>query len=275
MRIDAHQHFWQYNQEEYGWISYDMNCLKRDFLPDDLSKILQKNDVEGSIAVQARQTLAETQWLVELADSNDMIKGVVGWVDLCSRDLERQLEWFSQHPKLKGVRHVLHDEPDDRFMLRRDFLKGIGMLKNYGLKYDILIFEKHLPHTIEMVKKFPDQSFVVDHIGKPRIKDQVFSPWRENVQILSGLPNIYCKLSGMITEADWNNWTYDDIIPYMDICLDAFGPDRLMIGSDWPVCTAAGEYSDVIAIVRRFISDLSDQEQDQILGTTCSSFYNI
>ena len=210
MLIDAHQHFWHYNPKEYGWISDRMEKLKRDFLPADLIPELQAMKFEGTIAVQARQSLEETRWLLTLADENNFIKGVVGWVDLCSEEAEDQLKEFSANSKFVGVRHVVHDEPDDRFMARKDFRRGISSLQKYSLTYDLLIFPKHLPLAMELVKEFPDQPFVLDHIAKPDIKGQRREPWASGIRKLAQLPNVYCKLSGMVTEADWKSWKKDD-----------------------------------------------------------------
>ncbi|MBC8446055.1 MAG: amidohydrolase family protein, partial [Chloroflexi bacterium] len=215
MKIDAHQHFWHYNPDEHVWMTDAMSGLKRDFLPADLAPLLAQVGLDGSIAVQARQTLQETEWLLELADRRDFIKGVVGWVDLRSADVEAQLATYAQHPKLKGVRHVVHDEPDDEFMLRAEFLRGLGKLQALGLAYDLLLFPKHLPVAVEVVKQFPAQRFVLDHIAKPFIKDKVVSPWDEQLRELAQFDNVYCKVSGMVTEADTENWQPADFRPYL------------------------------------------------------------
>ncbi|RME72172.1 MAG: amidohydrolase [Chloroflexi bacterium] len=275
MKLDAHQHFWQYNPEEYGWIGPDMAVLKQDRLPEDLLPLLQSAGLDGSIAVQARQSLAETAWLLELADRYPFIKGVVGWVDLCSPQVDQQLEQFSTHPKFRGVRHVVQDEPDDRFMLREDFLRGLGRLRRFGLTYDILIFPRHLPVAIEVVKKFPDQPFVLDHIAKPYIKDGRLSPWDADIRRLAELPNVVCKVSGMVTEADWQDWQADDFYPYLDVVFDAFGPERLMFGSDWPVCTLAGSYRQVVDLLAGYTARLSPAEQAAVWGQTAQKFYGV
>ncbi|MDP4223310.1 MAG: amidohydrolase family protein, partial [Bacteroidota bacterium] len=237
MKIDAHQHFWKYNSAEYAWISDSMRVLKRDFLPEDLRKELKTIGFEGSVAVQARQTTDETRWLLGLAEEFDFIKGVVGWIDLCYPEAEDQLAEFSSHAKFTGVRHVLQDEPDDQFMLRDSFLKGISLLVKFNLVYEILIFTRHLPYAAKLVEKFPEQKFVLDHMAKPLIRDKLLSPWREGIQQLAFHPNVYCKLSGMVTEASWTGWRKKDFTPYLDVIFESFGPSRLMIGSDWPVCT--------------------------------------
>jgi L-fuconolactonase len=275
MKIDSHQHFWRYNEDEFSWINDQMSVIRKDFLPSDLKAELEGSGFKGSIAVQARQKLAETSWLLELATHHSFIRGVVGWVDLCSPELTKQLEMFSSNKKLVGVRHVIHDEPDDNFMLRSDFMKGMEQLRKYGLTYDILIFPKHLPNTLQLIKTFPDQVFVLDHIAKPDIKNQVFSPWKENIEKLAKYSNVYCKMSGMVTEASWEGWKQDDFNFYMETILENFGPNRVMIGSDWPVCTVAASYSEVVGIVQNYIKKLSPAEQNQILGENACKIYNI
>lgn len=276
MKIDSHQHFWKYSEAEYGWIDDRMAVLKRNFLPEDIEPLLTENGFSGSVAVQARQTAGETRWLLSLAGKHDFIKGVVGWVDLCSEDnLRRQLDEFCNSPKLAGVRHVVHDEPEDGFMLRDDFLKGISILKDYGLTYDLLLFPKHLPVAQLVVSMFPEQKFVVDHISKPLIRDRIYDPWKDDIQMLAENKNVWCKLSGMVTEADWKNNTCTDFHPYLDIVFRAFGPDRLMAGSDWPVCTVSREYRDVINIVRDYISEMPDEVREKILGLNCIEFYSL
>jgi L-fuconolactonase len=273
MKIDSHQHFWHYNTSEFGWIGDNMSVLKRDFLPSDLEVALKNIGLDGSIAVQARQSLDETKWLLQLASENPFIKGVVGWVDLCSLEIESQLVEFSKNKKLVGVRHVIHDEPDDNFMARADFQYGIGLLSIFGLTYDLLLFPKHLKLATELVTRFPNQKFVLDHISKPLIKDQIIEPWKKDIIELSKRPNVYCKLSGMVTEANWSNWKPEDFKKYLDVVYTCFGEDRLMIGSDWPVCTVAGDYKNVMSIVTKFTKKLKPQAQAKILGENCQKFY--
>lgn len=275
MKIDSHQHFWIYNPAEYGWINESMNFLKRNFLPEDLLPVLEKNGISGTIAVQARQTPEETRWLLRLAEEYDFIKGVVGWVDLRSDKLKQQLDEFCRWKKLAGVRHVIHDEPEDGFMLRDDFLKGISLLKEYNLTYDLLVFPKHLPVAESLASIFPGQKFVLDHIAKPLIKNRILDPWKEDIIRLADHPNIYCKISGMVTEADWQNHTREDFIPYLDAVFEAFGPERLMAGSDWPVCLLAGDYRNVTGIVEDYISDLPSGIREKILGMNCINFYGL
>jgi len=275
MKIDAHQHFWKYSPEEYIWINDEMQVLKRDYLPEDLKPQVIKYGFHGTVAVQARQSFAETRWLLGLAEKNEFIKGVVGWVDLCSGKLEDQLSEFLSDAKFTGVRHVLQDEPDDFFMLRDEFLEGIRLLQKFNLTYDILIFAKHLPQTRDFVKLFPDQIFVLDHIAKPEIKHKRLSPWKENIVKLAQLENVYCKLSGIVTEADWLNWKVEDFRPYIETVLDAFGTGRLMIGSDWPVCRLAGNYADIMEIPDKFLSGLSIHERNAIFGLNAIKVYHL
>ncbi len=275
MFIDSHQHFWRYIPENYGWISDGMDVLKRDFLPADLKPLLQSIGFDGAVVVQARHLLEETGWLLELASEQDFIKGVVGWVDLCSPTVAHDLEKYMAHPKFKGVRHILHDEPDDNYMLMPDFQRGLRELKAFGLTYDLLLRPRHIPVAIQLVRNFPDQPFVVDHIAKPLIKDHVFSPWERDFRELAAFDNVACKVSGMVTEADWKNWTPDDINPYLDIVFNAFGTDRLMIGSDWPVSTLCGDYASVMNVVIDYVQKLSPQERKGVLGDNCVRFYRL
>lgn len=275
MNIDSHQHFWKYNPAEYGWISDQMKVLRRDYLPAGLWPELQRNSFHGSIAVQARQTLTETQWLLELADQNPFIKGVVGWIDLCAADAEQQILKFVKNPRFVGVRHIIQDEPDEAFMLRAEFINGLRCLQKYDLTYDLLIFPKHLTNAIKLVDRFPGMRFVIDHLAKPLIKKQIISSWREGLIEIAHYPNTWCKISGMVTEADWQNWKYEDFVPYLDTVLESFGPDRVLIGSDWPVCTLAGNYHKVIAIVLRFIEKYSSGQQAAILGQNAKIVYKL
>ena len=276
MKIDSHQHFWHFNTEDYGWMGDNMSAIKRDFLPADLLPELESIGFDGSVAVQARQSLEETNWLLELASKNPHIKGVVGWIDLQSADAEAQLREFAKHTKAVGVRHVIHDEPELDFMLRPAFIQGVKLLENYNLAYDILIFEKHLSNTLKFVSQFSEkQVFVVDHIAKPLIKNNILEPWAELITELAQHPNVYCKVSGMVTEADWSNWTPDQIHQYLDVVFAAFGADRIMIGSDWPVCLVAGKYSEVMNVVIDYISGLSAEDQAKVLGGNAVKAYKL
>lgn len=274
-KIDAHQHFWHYSPEAYPWISDKMSILKRDFLPADLQPLLQANGYSGCIAVQASQTEEESRFLLELAGQNDFIKGVVGWIDLQDYHVKHAIKKWADHPKLCGFRHIIHDEPDDQFMLRPEFMRGVKALGAFNLPYDILIFEKHLPATLQFVSYLPDIKLVVDHIAKPKIKQHEYSPWQENIKSLAQYPNVYCKISGMVTEADWQNWKEEDFQPYLDTIVEAFGTDRLMIGSDWPVCLLAAEYGKVMAIVEHYFHAFSATEKEKIFGLNAMKFYNI
>jgi L-fuconolactonase len=275
MTIDSHHHFWKYGIEEYGWIDDTMKVIRRDFLPADLKKEIQAAGIDGVVSVQARQTLEENRFLLDFARRNDFIKGVVGWVPLIDPNVRGALEEFAQQPKAKGVRHVLQGEPDDRYILREDFNRGIALLKDLGLVYDILIFERHLPQTLQFVDRHPDQVFVLDHIAKPRIKDGYLSPWQTNIVQLAHRPNVYCKISGMVTEADYQNWTEEELTPYIDTVVSAFGPKRVMFGSDWPVCLVACPYGRWVEIVKRRIAELSETEQRRILGETAVEAYKL
>jgi L-fuconolactonase len=275
MRIDAHQHFWMYSPQEYGWINSDMAVLKKDRLPDDLFILLESVGIGATVAVQARQTLAETSWLLELADQHDFIKGVVGWLDLCSLELRSQLSRFSAHPKFRGVRHVIQVEPGDRSLLRKGFLRGIGMLAEFGLTFDILIFPQHLTTACDLVARFPEQRFVLDHIAKPRIKDGLITQWAADVRRLAAFPNVFCKVSGMVTEADWQQWQQDDFRPYLEVVLETFGAQRTMFGSDWPVCILAGTYADVVEVVSPFVGQLPHTDQVAFWGETAQRFYGL
>jgi len=275
MRIDAHQHFWHFNPDEHVWMTEEMALLKRDFLPDDLLPLLKATGFDGSIAVQARQNLEETRWLLQLAEEHSFIRGVIGWLDLCSPDLPVQLERFARHPKLVGVRHVLHDEPDDRFMLRPEFMRGIAMLSPFDLTYDLLLFPKHLRAASQLVQAFPAQSFILDHIAKPRIADRILSPWDEDLRALASFTNVSCKLSGMVTEARWKEWKRDDFRSFLDVVFDAFSPERLMIGSDWPVSTLSGDYASTMQIVIDYIQQLPFAVHSGILGGNCARIYKI
>ncbi len=274
MRIDSHQHFWRYNSAEHAWISDEMAQLRRDFLPEDLWPLLQGVAFDGCIAVQVRQTLDETNWLLEIAGKHDFILGVVGWIDLRSPDLLSQLEASATHPKLSGVRHIVQDEADDEFMLRSDFLRGISMLEQFDLTYDLLIYPKHLRAAKRLVEKFPGQKFVLDHMAKPGIAEGRLTPWKEDLAELALSPNVFCKLSGMVTEAKWKAWEPEDFRRYLDTVIDAFTPERVMIGSDWPVCTLSADYRATLQVVIDYVQQFPVSIQSAILGETCARFYS-
>jgi L-fuconolactonase len=275
MRIDAHQHFWCYNEREYAWIGPEMAALRRDFLPSDLRPLQQALGIDGTIAVQARQTAEETRWLQALAEQHREIRGVVGWVDLCDPVLGRQLEVLCARGGLCGVRHVVQDEPDDRYLLREDVLRGIALLAGFGLTYDLLIYPRHLATAYEFVARFPEQRFVLDHIAKPPIAEGKLSPWREGVRRLAEHPHVYCKVSGMVTEADWTSWREADFRPYLDVVVEAFGTNRIMFGSDWPVCTVAGSYGQVMDLAYSYAAQFSPAEQAAMEGGNAACFYGL
>ena len=274
-RIDAHHHLWKYSATEYGWIGEDMRCLRRDYLPLDLQAEMESAGVQSSVAVQARQTLEETRWLLRLAEEYPFIAGVVGWASIASPDFPAHLEALRASPKLKGLRHVLQDEPDDAFMLREDFQRGITAMRDIGLVYDILIHERHLPYAAQLADRNPNQIFVLDHLAKPKIRAGELSPWRGHLHQLAQRPNVYCKLSGMVTEADWNHWTVKDLRPYVEAALESFGPQRLLAGSDWPVCTVAASYERWWKTLGKLISALSSSEQESILGGNAIEVYRL
>jgi len=274
-RVDAHQHFWVYNQKEYKWIDVSTVKLQRDFLPSHIDKELKRNGIDFCVSVQAQQTLQETKWLLELAQNNSFIKGIVGWVDLKSISVEQDLEQFAAYKKFKGVRHVLQDEDDDRYMFQPDFKQGLRQLEKYGLTYDILIYPRQIKYACALVSEFPQQKFIIDHLAKPLIKEGKIEPWKKDIQELAKADNVFCKLSGMVTEASWDSWKQEDFVPYMEILLEIFGPNRLLFGSDWPVCTVAAKYEQVLGIVTNFISFLSPAEQAHIMGQNAIAFYNL
>jgi len=277
MKIDSHQHFWKFNKKEYGWMGEEMKVLKKDFLPNTLHPIIRSIGIDGTIAVQARQSLEETRWLLQLAGENAFIKGVVGWVDLCSSELHVQLQEFASTDKFCGVRHVLHDEPDDHYMLSDDFKNGISRLQDFDLTYDLLLFPQHLSIASKLVAEFPEQRFVLDHIAKPQIKNGKIDVWAKNLKQLAGYPNVLCKVSGMVTENNWNRWNQSDFIPYLDVIFECFGWERIMFGSDWPVCTVAAEYLEVLGIIRNYLrkNEFSEQVLNAVLGGTAQYFYGI
>jgi len=275
MRIDAHHHFWHYDPVEYDWIDDEMHVIRRDHLPADLKRELKSAGVDGVVSVQARQCLAETEWLLELAADHDFIKGVVGWVELVSPGVEETLERLARAPKLKGLRHVIQGEPDDEYILGAAFNRGIRSLTRFGLAYDILIFPRHLPSTIRFVDQHPEQIFVLDHIAKPLIRDGAVEPWAQLIRDLARRPNVFCKVSGLVTEAHYEFWTEAQLRPYFEIVLEAFGPPRLMFGSDWPVCLVACEYARWHGLVSRWIKELSLDEQARVLGGTAMEAYKL
>jgi L-fuconolactonase len=275
MLIDAHQHFWRYSAAEYPWIGAGMERLARDHLPADLAAAARPCGIQGSVAVQARQSIEESRWLLELAAADPFIKGVVGWVDLRSDQAADELDLFAADPRFVGVRHVVQDEPDPRFLLDAAFVRGLERLQPRGLTYDLLLYPHQLPAAIELAGRLPEQPFVLDHLAKPRVKAGELDPWRHDVAALARYPNVRAKLSGLVTEAAWRAWRPADFAPYLEVALEAFGPERLMFGSDWPVCLLAAEYADVVGIVDDCIGRLAPAEQQAIRGGTALEFYGL
>jgi L-fuconolactonase len=273
-RIDAHQHFWQFDPVRDSWIDDSMQKIQRDFLPDDLLPLLQQNQFSGCVAVQASQSEDETNFLVDLASKNDFIKGIVGWVDLRDENITERLEYFSTHKKLKGFRHVVQGEADD-FMFREDFRNGISALKPFNYTYDILIFHRQLPAAISLVRDFPDQQFVIDHIAKPDIKSGDIISWKNGIEEIAKYENVSCKISGMVTEANWNNWKTNDLKPYLDVVFENFSKEKLMFGSDWPVLNVASDYSEVVKTLEDYVQQLSIEDQNKIWFENAVSFYKL
>jgi L-fuconolactonase len=272
--IDAHQHFWFYESTKHSWINDEMAIIRKDFLPANLQPVLEENGIEGCIAVQADQREEETDFLLKLSAENNFIKGIVGWIDLRSDKLVQRLEYYSQFSAIKGFRHVLQGE-EPSFMLQPDFLKGISKLNKYNFAYDILIFPNHLTAALQLVKQFPDQPFIIDHIAKPYIKNGLIDEWKKGIKALAVYPNVYCKISGMVTEGNMRNWKLSDFTPYLDVVTEAFGINRIVYGSDWPVCLAAGSYSSVINIVKNYFSSFSVEEQQLFFGKNAKAFYHL
>jgi L-fuconolactonase len=276
MRIDSHQHFWKYSAEDYGWMSSpSLADLRKDRLPEDLKPLLDQHQLDGCIAVQARQRLAETDWLLSLAASNAFIKGVVGWVDLRSPDVTGQLEKYRSNKKLVGVRHVVQDEPDDQFMLGRDFQRGIAALADFDLAYDILIYPNQLPAALSLVEAFPNQRFVIDHIAKPRIKTKEIDTWADYTRRLASHSNVWCKVSGMVTEADWTNWVPNDFEPYLKHIFSVFSIEKLMYGSDWPVSTLAADYGKAFNLVNNLLRSRTARDQTLFFGQNAVQLYRL
>ncbi len=275
MKVDAHQHFWKFDAVRDSWITDDMAVIQRDFLPEDLQPLLHKNGFDGCVTVQSDQSESENDFQLENAETYDFIRGVVGWVDLRSPDIEERLQYYNSFKKMKGFRHVLQGEAQRDLMLQPDFTRGIGLLNKYNFTYDLLIFPDQLLFAKELVVQFPDQPFVLDHIAKPLIKKGNMEPWKMAIHAAAQHQNLYCKLSGMVTEADWQGWTKDDIYPYLDVVLESFGPDRIMFGSDWPVCLVAASYDKVVALMTDYFSSFRQSEQEQFFGGNATRFYKL
>ena len=272
--IDAHQHFWHYDPVQHSWINDEMAGIRKDFMPADLESVLNTNGIEGCVSVQADQTEKETDFLLQLSAENNFIKGIVGWVDLRSAKLEERLEHYAAYKKIKGFRHILQGE-EPSFMLQPEFTRGIGLLQQYQFTYDILVYPKHLPAALQLVQKFPNQAFVIDHIAKPFIKDGLIDEWKKDMAAIAAYPNVHCKISGMVTEANMRKWKQADFEPYLDAVTELFGINRIMYGSDWPVCLAAGSYESVINIVKKYFAVFSDHEQQLFFGRNAATFYHL
>lgn len=275
MNIDSHQHFWLYDSARDAWIDDSMRVLKHDFLPADLAAQLDANHLDASIAVQADQSERETLFLLDLAKRTKRIAGVVGWTDLVSPQVDRRLQFYSQFQKLCGFRHVAQSEPDDHFLLRTDFVRGIARLHEFGFTYDILIYPRQLPAAMELVARFPQQRFVVDHLAKPEIKAKNIGTWADQMGSMARNRNVYCKLSGLVTEADWRRWTPADFEPYLDAVFQAFGTDRLMFGSDWPVCLLAASYQQVKKTIEDYVDRKAPAAKGDIFGANAVRFYDL
>jgi L-fuconolactonase len=274
-KIDSHQHFWNYDPATHGWITDDMEIIRQDFLPEDLEPILNEYGFSGCVSVQADQTETENHMLIEHAMRNSFIKGVVGWVDFKAANVEERLAYYQQFEKLKGFRHILQGEADRAFMLNADFKRGIAKLKQFGYTYDILIYTDQLGYANEFAAAFPDQPFVIDHLAKPKIKDGDIDQWANDMQAIAKNENVSCKLSGMVTEADWQGWKAADFAAYMDIIFGAFGADRVMFGSDWPVCRVAATYGEMLSIPEAYVAKLSATEQEKFWGANAIKFYGL
>jgi L-fuconolactonase len=275
MKIDSHQHFWRYDAVRDTWITDSMAVLRRDFLPEHLAAELAANGIDASIAVQADQSESETMFLLGLAEKNKSVAGVVGWVDLSSPRVGERLEHFSHSSKLRGFRHIAQSEPDDRFLARENFVKGVAQLRAFGFTYDILIYPKQLPAAIELVARLPEQRFVVDHLAKPEIKSGKTAPWAAQMKEIAQNKNVFCKLSGMVTEADWKHSKADDFKPYLNVVFGAFGADRLMFGSDWPVCLLGATYRQVKQLIEEYVKGFSQSDKEGIFGGNAARFYGL
>jgi L-fuconolactonase len=274
-RIDAHNHFWRFEPVRDAWITDEMAVIRRDFFPNEFQLLLLENGFDGSVVVQSDQSADENKFQLHNAAENDFIKGIVGWVDLASPHVDKTLEYLSQFEKIKGFRHVLQAENDRAFMLQPAFMNGIGKLQEHNFTYDILIFADQLRYIREFVAPFPNQKFVIDHVAKPSIKNKSIEEWKKQIEQVAHLNNVYCKISGMVTEADWSHWKTEDFKPYLDVVVNAFGMNRIMYGSDWPVCLVAASYKEVLNIVQEYFSSFTQNEQQLFFGGNAIQFYNL
>ena len=273
--IDAHQHFWLFDKDRHAWINDDMHVIQKDFMPNDLQPVLQQNNIDGCVLVQVDQTEEENAFQLNNAAQFDFIKAVVGWVDLQSADVEERLQYYQQFKKMKGFRHILQGEQDRALMLKPAFKHGISLLNKYNYTYDILIFPDQLKYAYELVKAFPGQRFVIDHIAKPYIKDSKINEWKNDLYFFKDCANVYAKISGMVTEANWQQWKKEDFFPYLDTVTETFGTSRIMFGSDWPVCLVAASYESMLSIVKEYFSSFSNDEQSGFFGENAIRFYNL
>lgn len=274
MRLDAHQHFWEYDAQRDSWIDDSMSVLKSDYLPEQIEPLLKEKELEGCIAVQANQSEKETEFLLALAEAYSFIKAVVGWVDLCSENIEKRLEYYAQNPYLKGIRHIVQAEPEN-FVLKPEFQRGIGFLSQFNLVYDLLVYPSQLESGIELVSQFPDQKFVLDHCAKPQIKIQEIKKWTRDIRRIAEEENVFCKVSGLVTEADFKNWKPSDFLPYLEVVFDAFGEDRVLYGSDWPVCLLAASYEKIYQLIDDYTIEHSADARRKFFGDNAARIYNI
>lgn len=277
MIIDSHQHYWQFSQPfDHAWLKEPQHAaICRDYLPEDLKPLMKSVGVDRTVFVQTQHDLQENRWVLELAKENDFIAGVVGWVDLRSEACEDQLQEFKDDPKFVGIRHIVQDEPDEDFIVRPEFLRGLKVLEKHQVPYDVLTYTQHLKHAVTLGQQLPDLPMVIDHLSKPKIKAGLVDGWEQDLRAAAKFPNMHCKLSGMVTEADWENWKPADLKPYVEIALEAFGPERCMYGSDWPVLELAATYEQVYEALVEVLGPISDTEREQIFGGTAQRFYGL
>jgi len=275
MRIDAHQHFWLYKEETHSWISEDMKVLRRTFLPNDISYTLKKNKIDGAVLVQASQSIAENKFLKEMSDAYAMVKGIVGWIDFSAKNIADQLREYAEDPVMKGFRHIVEDEEDPDFLLRDDFMNGLELLAKYDFSYDLLIRPRHFESTLACIRQNPNLSFVLDHMGKPDIKKQEFDQWAQFITDLSQFSNVHCKISGLVTEAEWRKWKEENFRKYVDFTVKSFGKDRIMFGSDWPVCLLSAQYEEWLKICQNLTNDFSEEDKNKFWGRNATNFYKL
>jgi L-fuconolactonase len=274
-KIDSHVHFWNYDPVRNSWISADMALLKKDFLPRDFQPLIRRHEMDGCVLVQVNQTESENDFFLKLASEHNFVKGIVGWVDLCAENISERLAYYQRSGKIRGFRHMLQDEADRSYMLRPDFRRGVGFLAAFGFTYDLLILPDQLAYSARLVKEFPDQLFIIDHLAKPGIRVQELETWKKGIVEISGMEQVYCKLSGLVNEAHWKNWTKQMFTPYLDVIVESFGANRILFGSDWPVCLLSASYEDVLGIAEDYFSSFSKTEQEKIMGGNAVAFYGL